>query len=109
MSLSLFVNLFQRTSNLEKGVIVMSKELDELNAAVAEVKAAVGAAVGGITTLANQLSHQAATSEGESTGVDPASVQSAAKQLHDLAQSLLAAVPGAAVPPAPSPEPPATT
>jgi hypothetical protein len=91
--------IFTTTKFIHERLTKMSKEIDDLNAAIGAVQTAVGDAVSGIKDLADKL--------GNASSVNPADVEAAAARLNLIATGLQSAVQavGEPITPAPAPEP----
>ena len=77
--------IIEMLENLTRKEVILMKEVDDLNAAVAAITTAVQAAIADIQALATQIT------------ADPAAMEDAASKLNLLAQNLQSAI----TPPAP--------
>lgn len=80
----------------------MSKELDDLSAAVTTETSVEASAVTLIGGLASQVADLAAAAKAAGTGVDPAAVEALAGQISASSAALAAAVAANTAPPAPA-------
>lgn len=92
--------IYDSTLFIHARITKMSKEIDDLNAAVGAVQTAVGDAVAGIKDLAAKL--------GSASSILPGDVEAAAARLNQIASGLQDAVTAVGEPVTPAPvEPPA--